>query len=159
MMLKSCVLLGKYPQLDIEITFVPVDFVSQAMVQLAAKEWSFGRAFHFFNPAPIEWQRLIDIFRSSGYPMDALPYEQWRRELHQRKLDGPPAMRSLLGVTALALSAPHFLFYKRPPLDASQTLAGLQGTAIACPPIDEALIKTYIRFWQGSGYLSVPSLP
>ncbi len=48
--------------LDIKVTMVPVDYASQAIVALASRKLeSWGRAFHLFNHAPIEWEHMMDI--------------------------------------------------------------------------------------------------
>ncbi len=158
-LLKGCILLGKYPAFNIRITLVPVDYVSQAIVHLSGQEKSWGRAFHFFNPAPIEWNALIGIFRTLGYPLQEVPYNHWWQDLKlrgRRNGDDTSDDKILFSKLLLAMTAPHFLFYNRPPLDASYTREGLAGTSIACPPVDQALIAAYTAWWQESGYLPLP---
>jgi thioester reductase-like protein len=160
LLLKGCILLGKYPAFDIEVTLAPVDYVSQAMVHLASQEKSWGRAFHFFNPAPIAWRRLMAILRALGYSLEEVAYDQWWQELKQRTRQNPaqPAEhKSFFATLLLALIAPHLLLYKRPPLDASYTQEGLAGTDIVCAPFDQALTATYVAYWQKSKYLPMPS--
>jgi len=137
-----------------------VDYVSQAMVHLASQEKSWGRAFHFFTPAPIAWRRLMAILRALGYPLEEVAYDQWWRELKQRtrpNMAQPTDHKSFFATLLLALIAPHLLLYKRPPLDASYTQEGLAGTDIVCPPFDQALTATYVAYWQKSKYLPMPS--
>jgi thioester reductase-like protein len=154
-LLRGCVLLGKCPALDIRVTMVPVDYTSQAFVTLAGQPESWGRAFHLFNHAPIGWEHLMDILRSHGYSLDTMSWDNWRRELKRRAQDAaePEENRRAFSTLLLALSAPHFLFYQRPELDDTNTREGLAGTGITCGPVDEALISTYISFWQAHGYL------
>jgi thioester reductase-like protein len=154
-LLRGCILLGKYPALDIKVTMVPVDYASQAIVTLASRSESWGRAFHLFNHAPIEWEHMMGIFRSHGYPLEAMSHESWWRELKRRSQDPAETeeSRRAFSVLILVMTAPHFLFYKRPDMDDSNTREGLAGTGVACGPVDEALISTYISFWQAHGYL------
>ncbi len=49
-LLRGCALMGKYPALDIKVTMVPVDYASQAIVALASRSESWGRAFPFVQP-------------------------------------------------------------------------------------------------------------
>jgi len=154
-LLRGCILLGKYPALDIKVTMVPVDYASQAIVTLAGRRESWGRAFHLFNHAPIGWEPLMDILRSHGYSLEAMSRDNWRRELKRRAQDAtePEENRRAFSTLLLAMTAPHFLFYKRPEMDDSNTREGLAGTGITCSPVDEALISTYISFWRTHGYL------
>jgi len=154
-LLRGCVLLGKHPALDIKVTMVTVDYASQAIVALASRRESWGRAFHLFNHAPIEWNHLMDILRSHGYPLEAMSWDNWKRELKRRSQDTaePEENRRAFSTLILAITAPHFLFYKRPDMDDCNTRAGLEGTGITCSPVDEALISAYICFWQTHGYL------
>ena len=160
LVLKGCILLGKYPAFDIDVTLVPVDYVSRAMVHLASQEKSWGRAFHFFHPAPLAWHRLMASLRALGYPLEEVAYDQWWQEIKQRtrqNMAQPAEHKSFFATLLLALIAPHYLLYKRPLLDASYTQEGLAGTDIVCPPFDHALLATYVAYWQKSGYLPMPS--
>ena len=157
LLLKGCILLGYYPSFDVKVTMAPVDYLSQAMVHLASQKKSWGRAFHFFHPAPIEWRGLMGILQALGYPMEEVPYEQWWRELKRRRsVEESADDKSFLSALILALTAPHFLFYKRPPLDDNNIREGLAGTGISCAPIDRTLIGNYISYWQKSGFLPLP---
>jgi len=160
-LLRGCILLGRCPELDIKVTMVPVDYVAQAIVSLAGRRESWGRAFHLFNHAPIEWELLMSIFRSHGYRLDVMSWDDWKRELKRRSQDAsePEESRKAFAKLILALTAPHFLFYKRPQMDDSNTREGLQGTGITPRPVDEELISTYISFWQTHGYLPRPEQP
>jgi len=158
-LLKGCILLGKFPALDIEVTMVPVDYVSGAMIHLSRQEKSWGRAFHFFNPAPIAWRKLMAVLEDLGYPMDEVPLEEWMEDLRLRAVgfgNQPEEVTRLFAVLRLAMLAPHFLFYKRPVFGAEYTREGLAGSGIACAPVDKALVSTYVDFWQKTGYLEAP---
>ena len=158
LLLKACILLGKCPIFDVKVTMVPVDFVTSAMVHLAGRQESWGRAFHFFHPAPVEWDRLMDILRNIGYPLEEISYGDWWSELKRRvsNADNPAELRKFFSTALLALTAPHFLFYKRPPLDASNLTEGLNGTGLTYPEIDESLMGTYLSYWQKIGYVPAP---
>ncbi len=158
-LLKGCILLGRYPSFDIDVTMVPVDYLARSVVHLSRRENSWGRAFHFFNPAPIAWSKLMGILQSLGHPMEEVTFDQWSRALKRGAspaIDQSPESKKFFATLRLAMISPNFLFYKRPPFDASNTLDGLAGSGIVCPPIDLALLSTYVDFWQCSGYLPAP---
>jgi thioester reductase-like protein len=161
LLLKGCILLRKYPALDLLVTFVPVDYVSRAIVHLSSQKKSWGRAFHLVNRVPIEWERLMSILRAHDYQLERVSYQRWWRELKQQSHNSgePEASRRVLSSLFLAMTAPHFLFYKRPPMDDGNTREGLEGTGIVCGPADSAVISTYLSFWQKSGFLPAASPP
>lgn len=160
-LLKGCILLGEYPDFDIDITLIPVDYLTRAVVHLSQQEKSWGRAFHFFNPAPIPWRSLMSILQSLGYPMQEVSFTHWTDSLKHhasRATEQSAELQKFYAHLRLAMIAPHFLFYKRPPFDASYTLEGLAGSGIVCPPVDKTLISTYIAFWQKRGFLPAPAV-
>jgi thioester reductase-like protein len=129
LLIKGCILLGTYPGFDIRVTMVPVDFISRAVVHFSGQENAWRRSFHFFHPVPIKWRELMCIFQDLGYPLKEVGYDQWWRQLTQRIQATDDTERSFLASLMLALTAPYFLFFKWPPLDASNTLQGLAGTS------------------------------
>lgn len=155
-LLKGCILLGKYPAFDVEVTLTTVDYVCRAMVHLARQQKSWGRAFHFFTASPIKWKRLMGALCDLGYPMEEVPYEDWFRDLRERARTESGDEKSFFGALRLTMSSPHFILYKRPPLDSSFLKEGLAGTDIACPAFDETLISTYVTYWRKIGYLQTP---
>ena len=156
-LLKACILLGCCPQFDIEITLVPIDYVCEAAVHLASRRESWGRAFHLVNPSPIPWNELMNVLRAAGYPLQDVSYSDWWRAMKQRTRPGNDSgERNLFARIMMALTAPNFLYYKRPPFENSFTREGLAGTPIGCPPVDCELINAYLASWQKSGFLFVP---
>lgn len=154
LVLKACVQMGKCPVLDVDITLVPVDYVSQAVVHLSRQARSYGRAFHLLTPRPIPWPQLMATIRSFGYALEELPYDQWRREVRQRA--SQDADKHFYTALLMVLLAPHYLFYRRPPLDTQYTQEGLADTGITCPPAEPSLIGKYIAYWQKGGYFPPP---
>ena len=158
LVLKACILLEKCPALDIEVTMVPVDLVTSAMVHFAAQEQSFGKAFHYFHPRPVSWVKLMEIIRKLGYRLEEVSLPEWKRALKQRASSREETRENakFFADAFLALIAPHFLFYPRPPMDASNVTTGLLGTGIAYPEIDETLMGMYFGYWQGLGFVPAP---
>jgi thioester reductase-like protein len=161
LVLKACVLLGKCPDFDVRVTMVPVDYVTSAMVHLAGRQASFGKAFHYFHPDPAPWARLMDIIRNLGYPLETVTYAAWKRALKKRASDAgdPPELKQFFANAFLATVAPHFLLYPRPPMDASNLADGLRGTGIEYPAINEDLMGTYFSYWRKVGFVPHPPAP
>jgi thioester reductase-like protein len=140
-----------------QIDFAPVDYVSQAIVHLSQQPSAPGQAFHLVNPHPLSADELIDKIRSLGYPLQQLPYEEWRSQLlhiaqHQPDhplcplvpLFPPPTNETSTNETSTA------------PLqfDCRNTLSGLAGTSIQCPPVGDRLLDTYFASLIANGHFS-----
>jgi thioester reductase-like protein len=87
-LIKGCIQMGSFPDLDTTEYFIPVDYASRAIVHLSRKKESQGKAFHVVNPQHIPLVDFFELIRSFGYPMKKLPYTRWKDELisHTRKL-------------------------------------------------------------------------
>jgi thioester reductase-like protein len=158
LLLKACVLLQACPVLDIRVTMVPVDVVTRAMVHLGGRDSAWGKAFHYFHPDPLPWNDLMGLIRDLGYRLDPMSYDDWRRSLKRGSVDTsqPRDRQTFLAHAFLATLAPHFLFYRRPPMSAANLEAGLRGTGIVYPPIDTNLIRTYFDYWRKVGFVPHP---
>lgn len=154
LVLKACVQMGKCPALDVDITMVPVDYVSRAVIHLSRQARSYGRAFHLLTPRAIPWEELVETIRSFGYPLDDLRYDQWRHEVRLRASQSSD--RRFYMALLMLLQAPHYLFYARPPMDTRYTQEGLADTDIVCPPAVPSLMGKYIAHWQKVGYFPPP---
>jgi thioester reductase-like protein len=156
-LLKGCIKMGIYPAWDIEITLVPVDYVSGAMVHLAKQAENWGKAFHFFNPKPIAWLDLMSILQNHhGYIMKEVSADEWSQELrHFATWDNPDDADSkrFFAMLMVAFTGSHYLFHPRPPFDGHNIETGLVNSDITCPPIDEELISKYVAYWQKTGFL------
>ena len=158
LLLKACVLLEACPVLDVDVTMVPVDFATSAMIHLAGRQDSFGKAFHYFHPRPAPWNRLMEIIRNLGYKLEALSYADWKRALKKRAANPNDTRqhKEFFANAFLAIIAPHFLFYNRPQMDAGNVTEGLRDTDLAYPEIDEALMEVYFDYWRKVGFVPHP---
>lgn len=158
LVLKACVLLRACPVLDIRVTMVPVDFVTRAIVHLGSRASSWGKAYHYFHPNPVPWNDLMGLMRDLGYQLDPMAYDDWRRLIKRVAANAllPHDLKAFLAHAFLATVAPHFLFYKRPPMSAANLEEGLRGTGIVYPDIDAGLVRTYFDYWRKVGFLPGP---
>ncbi|MEG4342269.1 amino acid adenylation domain-containing protein [Microcoleus sp. A003_D6] len=144
-MLKSCIQMGKTPDLDIMIDMTPVDYVSQAIVHLSKQKELAGKAFHLVNPHPIAWNQLCDFIGSFGCSLERIPYKQWHFELLKSVENSPEnalhPLVSLFSDEAAPLQTITSLCF-----DSQNAIDGLVGSCISCPPIDERLLNTYLSY-------------
>ncbi|XXY48826.1 amino acid adenylation domain-containing protein [Sorangium sp. So ce269] len=156
--LKACVQLGSYPDMDALLDLAPVDYVSSAVVALSLRPESVGRTYHLVNPEPVRTGAIWSILRSRGYRLRACGFEAWLDQLAAAASASPDSsLAELLAIMELlppedrTASGPRALR-----CDCRGTLEMLEGTAVACPPIDDGLLSTYIAPLIASGFLDPP---
>ena len=161
-MIKGCIQLGSAPSMSGIVDITPVNYASQAIVQLSMQHESIGKVFHIVNPDPISWPELLDLIRSFGYKLEQIPYREWHAELtgiNAGALDN--AMHSLLTMLPEeddSSPARQARGGTTPRFDCEQTLRGLQRTLIACPHTDAELLKKYFLYFIRTGYMDAPQL-
>lgn len=159
-MIKGCIQLGYFPDLiDQKKEFIPVDYASQAIVHLSNQRESLGKVFHIVPP-PAKNVDLISFFElicSFGYPLKKVPYSQWKEEfLKYTKQSQDNALFPLLSplTEKIYQSLTMWELYQNmPDYDCQNTLDGLTGTSIVCPPMDVNLLNTYFSYFIRSGFL------
>jgi thioester reductase-like protein len=148
-MLKGCIQMEIAPQQDTIENWVPVDYVSRAIMHLSQQETSQGQVFHLINPKPIRWNELVDWICAFGYPLRKLPYSLWRKEFTERTAENALTPLMELFQDPKKFAEPQRFSYWN-------TLAGLEGTSIICPPLDTALLHTYFAYFLRSRFLEPP---
>jgi len=153
-LIKGLIQLGSAPELDLNLSLTPVDYVSQAMIHLSQQPELFGQAFHLVSPEMVSLRQLVDEIRAIGHPIEWMDYSTWQDKLVQVASSQPDN----------ALSPLVFLFTQwvgenqRPYLetaalvsqafDSQNTLAGLAGTNIVCPSVNSQVIRAYLDYNQ-----------
>ncbi len=159
--IKGIIQLKSAPNLEQWVNLIPVDYASQAIVNLSRQNKSLRIAFHIVNPQSLPWNELVDKISSFGYPIQLLSHEQWKQKLSEidNSQDNPLIpMQSLLSqesenrMTYLET----FLSTARA-FDYQNTLTGLTKTSIVCPFVDTDLLNIYFSYFLQSGFLSPSS--
>jgi thioester reductase-like protein len=153
-LMRSFVELGEAPDIEGTLNMVPVDYVSKAVVHLSQHDTSLGKVFHLANSRSLPWRELATWLRTFGYPVQHIPYDQWRARLIELgRLRGNSAYY-LVPLFSLSLSEEGpSIFRGVPQFDCQNTLAGLGGTSIACPPIDGEVFEAYVSYFIRCGFL------
>jgi len=163
-MIKGCIQLGKWPDLNITLHLTPVDYVSQAIVHLSQQAESLGKAFHLLNSHHLQASQLFDWINSFGYPIQQTPYHKWQTELvNIVKSSQKNALSSLTSLfiekvpCEEELTMPEmYVQGKVPHYDCKNTLNGLTDTSIICPPINEKLLGNYLSYFIQNHLLEEP---
>jgi myxalamid-type nonribosomal peptide synthetase MxaA len=151
LVLKGCLELELAPALDMVFNAMPVDYVSQGIVRLSLQDDAAGRIFHFANPAPAHISRIYEWLRASGYRLDEVPYTTWRKSAV-----GVGPTNALYPITPLLREEGPYPEELNPRIDCRNTLRGLAGSGVMCPPFDERLVETYIEHLVRTGFLPAP---
>ncbi|CAM4047566.1 type I polyketide synthase [Nocardia ninae] len=145
--LKGLLQAGAVPErLGGHLHFVPVDYVSAAIVALSTKADAANRNFHLYNQDDLSFADCVDYLRSIGYTFAELPWAEWGELIKQ---DRENAMLPLFGAFAVIASGEDDsdrLF------DTSETESALAGTGIECPSVTKDLFEKYVDFFVQAGY-------
>jgi thioester reductase-like protein len=161
--LKGCVQMGLIPDIHADVTFVPVDYVSRAIVALSREEKSVGGIYHLTNPHSTSWHQVAGWIDAIGFPLACVPYEQWEGQLLDDSSTGSNVLSPLLPFFLKRWSAEELSFAqlaeRRVRLDSQKTVDDLQRHQISCPVVDKQLITTYFSYFSGIGFVhsSVPA--
>lgn len=143
---------GAFPDMDIEVDVAPVDYVAKAMVYLAFQRNALGHAFHLTNPTRRRLSEGLTYLRNIGYQFEELPFE----ELRDRLVHHPSFSNNALFAYQAALDEMDGTSMQLPTYDTRETQRELAGSGIACPPADEKLFGTYLRYLQNVGFIPHP---
>jgi amino acid adenylation domain-containing protein/thioester reductase-like protein len=147
---KICLSVGVAPDLDVMVDVVPVDYVSDAIVHLSQQPAPLGQVFHLSNPQPLHYRELLEAVRSLGFPVRSVPFDQWRGELFSHAAaSGADGWNPFLPLIEEVGVEQVFM----PPFDCQNTLSGLAGSSINCPPVGLELFSTYFSYFAGIGFL------
>ena len=145
------------PYLDLTLDIVPIDYVSQAIVHLSKQAESLEKAFHLVNPQPMPFSQLVDWIDAQGYRLRQIPYDQWLENTkHNRESILYPLLPFLTQKVSEKQLALQEVYTRRPEFDCQNTLDGLAGTDIICPPVDTHLLDIYFSFFKNSGFIDHP---
>lgn len=162
LMLKGCVQMRSFPDIDYWLDMSPVDYVSKAIVYLSQQPESISKAFHLQHPEPIHFNQLVDWISRLGYTIEQLPYEDWLIKLQTTAVTPDNPLYTLRPFllqrwSEEQLTATELYMQARRPAEIScqETLKGLAGSGIVCPPLDAKLFSNYLSYLMQNGFLSV----
>ncbi len=147
--LKGGLQAGVFPALNSYLDAAPVDYVAQAVVYLMTQRQPLGRAFHLCNPRPMHAHDAYRWLQGHGYAFEVLPFDEWR----WRVLASPAFAQNALYPFAALLEEFSELSLELPVWETTATVREFAGSPVACPPLDEALADTYLRYFIESGFL------
>ncbi|MDZ4403436.1 polyketide synthase [Prosthecobacter sp.] len=154
--LKACIEIGLGPDATYNSLLTPVDYTAAAMLRLSQKITGPGRNFHLVNPASPSFGSLLRLAVANNYPIHIVGESEWEAALTdgRLKLKQNPLAAHLLFIPRQILS--HLVEEKSAEF-CRNTLQGLQGTGVSCPPIDHDRMHLYLDFFVRTGFLPPPA--
>ncbi len=145
--IKGCIQLKHFPTWEgFEENLIPVDYASKVIVYLSHKEDCFGKAFHLINPESVPLRDIFNSVQSLGYDLEEINYNDWRSELIEAP-DNP--LYPYLAKFPESLSGTK----EKIECDRSNVVEGLKGSGIESPEVNRDLLKTYLSYFEASGFL------
>ena len=145
--IKGCIQLKHFPTWEgFEENLIPVDYASKAIVYLSQKEDCFGKAFHLINPESVPLRDIFNSVQSLGYDLEEINYNDWRSELIEAP-DNP--LYPYLAKFPESLSGTK----EKIEYDRGNVVEGLKGSGIESPEVNRDLLKTYLSYFEASGFL------
>ncbi|MCL4247361.1 MAG: thioester reductase domain-containing protein [Anaerolineae bacterium] len=151
----GCIQAGYGPDIRNAMDMTPVDFIARAIVYLAFQPASLGHVFHLLNPAPITWGGIIDIVNEAGYRVEKLPFHHWIQTIEEHADPDENPLHPLLPFFHISFAGRMLGINENAyhALGTADTQAALAGSGIHCPPVDEALINTFLMRFVDAGRL------
>ncbi|MEP0752181.1 amino acid adenylation domain-containing protein [Trichocoleus sp. Lan] len=154
---KGCIQLGSVPKRDAMVNLVPIDYASRAIAYLSKQQESLNKDFHIVNPYPAHWNQVINWVRSFGYPLQEVSYDQWHSELLEAaKTSSGNALSPLVDFMNQPTSQEPASTTAILQFDCQNTLDGLAGSSIVCPPLEAELFAPYFSYLIDNGLLDAP---
>ncbi|MDM9580254.1 non-ribosomal peptide synthetase [Nostoc sp. GT001] len=162
-LIKGCIQLGLAPDWNMSVDIVPVDYISQAIIQLSRQKSLNQRIFHISNPQSISWNQLVNWMQNFGYSIEQISFQDWLSKviflLPNMSENALYPFFSFLfeKLQEHQQSIPEIYFQpKSLQFDSSNTFTGLVSSNITCPPVDDKLLNTYFSYFIHSGFLQPP---
>lgn len=148
LLLKGCAEAGVAPHLeDVAFDLVPVDYVSQAIVELSRTADAANRTFHLASEEFVTFRAAVDGLRGLGHRIDEVSFQQWAK-----RIAANPGNAAFPLLAAMASDGKDDDQEGRTRFSAAATRTMLEGTGISCPPIDEQLFRLYLHRFSASGF-------
>jgi thioester reductase-like protein len=154
LMIKGCLQMRIAPKINAFLNLIPVDYASQAIVNLSLQHNSCGHTFHIVNPEPIEWRELINLLSRLEYLIQQASYETWYSQLFKLSIDGSD---NVLAPLATIFTNQQFVqkllgsFY----FDCQNTLNKLSINNIVCPSISEKMLRIHLSHFDQVGCVNL----
>lgn len=155
-LIKGSIYLNQFPQLDIRINLVPVDFVASAIVGLSQHPQALGRGFNLYNPKATPWADFQQDLQALGaefdFKLETLDFKAWLAVL-QAKIEAGDKTQ-VYTFLRLFFRSPNNLLMKKPDLNSPEMWQLLAELGIQCPAVNQQLWQHYLNYFYQSDYMT-----
>jgi myxalamid-type nonribosomal peptide synthetase MxaA len=161
--LKGYIQLGIMPEEFHLIQVAPVDYVAGAIVHISRQRESFGKFFHLWPSTPILMSKAHDWVRSFGYQLKVSSFKVVREVVVNVDQSSPlypfvPFYRREPEDRVLpSVHDPKVLQHIDLTVESQNTVNGLKGSGIDCPPMSEELTHRCLEYLVNVGFLPPPA--
>ncbi|WP_189133912.1 thioester reductase domain-containing protein [Wenjunlia tyrosinilytica] len=157
--LRTCAAMGAAPLADSPLQWAPVDYAARAVTELTRRKNGGPEpaAYHLIAPERTRYTTLFSWMRRFGYTLRTADFALWRKRVLDAAVES-----SHDGVRQIAATLPEA---DRdggtvpPDVASDRTDAVLAAAGIVCPPLDEALARTYFAAGVRRAELRPPDRP
>lgn len=153
LMIKSCVEAGVLFEENVNIEFIPVDYVSKSIVALSIQAGSSNKNFHIVASKMNTLNQVYTWMNSYGFKVEKMPYEQWKDELVDRVAENP----NLNTTKAMLPFIPEDMgeWDVEITYDTTNVTKGLSETTITCPEVGEEVFNRYLDYFVKTKYFEL----
>ncbi|MDF6018169.1 non-ribosomal peptide synthetase [Streptomyces sp. JH34] len=149
-LIKGCLQAGAVPDLPYGSTdWVPVDYVSAAVVALATSGGTDAETYHFTHPDAPGLDRVFDAAARLGHELSTVPAAHWQARVAARHDN---AAQLFLGEAG---GARHEATDHRG-FDSSRTTEAVAALGVHLPALTDEVLTRYLTYFQATGFLPSP---
>jgi amino acid adenylation domain-containing protein/thioester reductase-like protein len=149
-MLSAALATGEWMDFNLQMNWVPVDYVARAVIVLGRAAESNGRTFHLVGSQPVSSAQIFDWVSALDLPLRKVPLRDWHdnfsRDLAKNR-DGDLTQVLMLLGTILSVEQLEKLGDRHaasPCFDHADTARGLAGSGLEVAAIDRELVLRLI---------------
>ncbi|OIJ94640.1 thioester reductase [Streptomyces colonosanans] len=154
---------GLAPDIPLPLDFVPVDFLTEAVMHIATVHRATHRTYHMTNPRPASLGDMLDRMDAGGHRIHRLPYEEWVDELVRHVAQHPtsptaPFVSLCVDRCKQADMSVKEMYFEGtfPTVGRANVEHDLAATGLHCPPVDAELLDRYLEYFYATGYIERP---
>ncbi|WP_250292783.1 non-ribosomal peptide synthetase [Streptomyces atroolivaceus] len=149
-LIKGCLQAGAVPDLPHGSTdWVPVDYVSAAVVALSASGRSGDETYHLTNPDAPGLDRVFEVAARLGHELRTVTVPQWQASVAARHDNAAQLFLGDGGRTRHE-ATDHRGF------DSSWTAKAAAALGVRLPPLTDDVLTRYLSYFQETGFLPTP---
>ncbi|MEU0134999.1 amino acid adenylation domain-containing protein [Streptomyces sp. NPDC006296] len=149
-LIKGCLQAGAVPDLPHGSTdWVPVDYVSAAVVALCTSGRADADTYHFTHPEAPGLDRVFATAARLGHQLHTVPAAQWQARVAARHDNAAQLFLGEAGGAGHAVTG-HRGF------DSSRSAAAVAALGVPLPPLTDEVLTRYLTYFHGTGFLPSP---